>query len=120
MAAPLTTLGQRGGTLRATTAHGYRLTLPAAKVFVSALSKTGTFWIKAFGPNDVAPAVDPTNAAIPGNDLATDFIELKDGDTWANGNSTADGVVKTPGAAGPVSTLSIWCELAGDLVLVLQ
>ena len=119
MANPLTTLGQRGGTLRATTAHGYRLQLPASKVFVSALSKTGTFWIKAFTTADSAPAADPTNAAIPANDLATDFIELKDGDSWANGNTSVEGIRANAGAQA-VNMISVWCELAGDLVLVFQ
>ena len=115
----LTGFGTKGGTLRATTTHGYRITFPS-KGFVSALSKTGTFWVKPLAPTDAVPGADPTVAAIPGTDATSDFIEMKDGDTWTAGVSAAEGVRQVGGAAGTVAALLIWCELAGDLIVVLQ
>lgn len=113
-------LGNKGGTLRAATGVGYLLPFPLSKVFVGVLSKTGTFWIKPYSPNDAQPTVVPTAAAIPGAGLATDYIEVKDGDTWTNGVSSAEGIRQVLGSSGAVTTLAIWCELAGDLIVVAQ
>jgi hypothetical protein len=118
--AVLTLIGPKGGTLRGTTAHGYRIALPTSKVFVTCYSKTGTFWIKPFSPSDQLPGVDPTNAVIPANDTTTDHVELKDGDIVSWGVSSSEGVRSLPGGGGPIVQLEVWCELAGDLILVLQ
>jgi hypothetical protein len=120
MALTTVTIGQKGGTLRGTTGHGYVLTFPSSKTFVSAFSHTGTFWVKPFSITDKPLAADPTNAAVPAVDTATDSIEIKSGDVWSNGVSSVDGVRQLTGVGGAVISLAIWCELAGDLIVVLQ
>ena len=120
MALTTVTIGEKGGTLRGTTGHGYLLTIPSSKVFVGALSYTGTFWIRPLSPGDALPTVDPTAAFIPANDTANASIEVKTANVWTNGDSAERGIRQLIGSKGSVVALAIWCELAGDLVLVCQ
>lgn len=108
------------GTIRMNSASAFRVTFSASKLFVQVLSNGGTFWVKRYTSAAAIPAAAVTAGAIPGAAAESDFVEVSDGVTATFGSTDPTQAKAADGITSLVVAIDVWCEVAGDLIIVSQ